>query len=55
MRARLKKELGTCVGDVAEDFDERARVRAGKAELTGGPTAQRERERAGTRGQRLGV
>jgi hypothetical protein len=50
-RAVLKKELGVWAGDVAEDPSERARVRArwstagaGKAELTGGPTAQRERD-----------
>jgi hypothetical protein len=61
-RAGLKKELGVWAGDVADDSGEHARVRvrwsmvgAGKAELTRGHTVQRERERAGARGQRLDV
>jgi hypothetical protein len=50
-RAVLKKELRACAGDVAEDSGDvhecalaGPRWGAGKAELTGGPTAQRERE-----------
>jgi hypothetical protein len=61
-RAGLKKELGTWAGDVAEDSGDRARVRAlwsttgaGKAELAGGGSHGATRERAGARGQRLGV
>jgi hypothetical protein len=52
-----KRSWGVWAGDGARDPDEHARVRAcwstagvGKAELTGGPTTQRERERAGARG-----